>query len=164
MTRLLSIGAVLSVMIVGSSACQRSEGPAVQNTPQTATTPARQRDEVEWRIDESKVLLAGTFNRETKVLQISKGLPEPCTFENFDSAFLTLAQAGYQQAGLPRLRTILINEKDIDDEDLSAIKIAPREDRLGIDHSPPVENVASLVNGFLIHVVVSHRHLHVTVA
>ena len=35
---------------------------------------------------------------------------------------------------------------------------------LAIDHSPPVENVASLVNGFLIHVVVSHRHLHVTVA
>jgi hypothetical protein len=35
---------------------------------------------------------------------------------------------------------------------------------LAIDHRPPVENVASLVNGFLIHVVVSHRHLHVTVA
>jgi hypothetical protein len=35
---------------------------------------------------------------------------------------------------------------------------------LAIDHSPPVENLASLVNGFLIHVVVSHRHLHVTVA
>ena len=35
---------------------------------------------------------------------------------------------------------------------------------LAIDHCPPVENVASLVNGFLVHVVVSHRHLHVTVA
>jgi len=35
---------------------------------------------------------------------------------------------------------------------------------LAIDHCPPVENLASLVNGFLIHVVVSHRHLHVTVA
>jgi hypothetical protein len=34
------------------------------------------------------------------------------------------------------------------------------EDRLlAIDHSAPVENVASLVNGFLIHVVVSHRRL-----
>ena len=35
---------------------------------------------------------------------------------------------------------------------------------LAIDHCPPVENVACLVNGFLVHVVVSHRHLHVTVA
>jgi hypothetical protein len=35
---------------------------------------------------------------------------------------------------------------------------------LAIDDRPPVENLASLVNGFLIHVVVSHRHLHVTVA
>ena len=34
---------------------------------------------------------------------------------------------------------------------------------LGIDQCSPVENVASLVNGFLIHVVISHRHLHVTV-
>ena len=35
---------------------------------------------------------------------------------------------------------------------------------LAMDQRPPVENVASLVNGLLIHVVVSHRHLHVTVA
>ena len=41
---------------------------------------------------------------------------------------------------------------------------ASRGSSLAIDHCPPVENVASLVNGFLIHVVVSHRHLHVTVA
>jgi hypothetical protein len=41
---------------------------------------------------------------------------------------------------------------------------ASRGSSLAIDYCPPVENVASLVNGFLIHVVVSHRHLHVTVA
>ena len=41
---------------------------------------------------------------------------------------------------------------------------ASRGSSLAVDHCPPVENVASLVNGFLIHVVVSHRHLHVTVA
>jgi len=41
---------------------------------------------------------------------------------------------------------------------------ASRGSSLTIDHCPPVENVASLVNGFLIHVVVSHRHLRVTVA
>jgi hypothetical protein len=35
---------------------------------------------------------------------------------------------------------------------------------LSIDDCPPIENVACLVNGFLVHVVVSHRHLHVTVA
>jgi hypothetical protein len=35
---------------------------------------------------------------------------------------------------------------------------------LAIDHCSPVENVACFVNGFLVHVVVSHRHLHVTVA
>lgn len=35
---------------------------------------------------------------------------------------------------------------------------------LAIDYRPLIENVASLVNGLLIHVVVSHRHLHVTVA
>jgi hypothetical protein len=47
---------------------------------------------------------------------------------------------------------------------MSLLISAPRGSSLGIDHSPPVENVASLVNGFLVHVVVSHRHLHVTVA
>ena len=41
---------------------------------------------------------------------------------------------------------------------------ASRGSSLAIDHSPPVENVTSLVKGFFIHVVVSHRHLHVTVA
>ena len=41
---------------------------------------------------------------------------------------------------------------------------ASRGPSLAIDQCPPVENVASFVNGFLIHVVVSHRHLHVTVA
>jgi len=41
---------------------------------------------------------------------------------------------------------------------------ASRGSSLGIDHGPPVENVARLVNGLLIHVVVSHRHLHGPVA
>jgi hypothetical protein len=38
------------------------------------------------------------------------------------------------------------------------------ESFLAIDHCPPVENIACFVNGLLIHVVVSHCHLHVTVA
>ena len=120
MTPFLSIGAVLSVLIVYSSVCAQLTTNAVRDTPQAATAPAKQRAGDEWRIDDSKVLLAGTFNRETKAVQISKGLSEPRKFENFDSAFVVLGQAGYEQEGLRKLRSIVTNEKDADDKDRSS--------------------------------------------
>lgn len=111
MMRFPSIAGGVSVIILLSSACSQ---PARNETRDSrvapAASPTKQPVKEEWLVGESKVLLSGTFNRETKVLQISHGLPEPKTFENLDTGLNALEEVGYERVGLQRLRSILEDE------------------------------------------------------
>jgi hypothetical protein len=118
MTRFFSITAAIAVIIVSISACSNAARVEQQVTPVGPTSsPTKELASNAQLIGADKVLFAGTFNRETKVLQISYGLPEPRTFENIETGFKALEEAGYERVGLQRLRAIL--EKEIEKDPIA---------------------------------------------
>jgi hypothetical protein len=120
MTRSLSLAMVIPAMVLFFGCTQPSQpehrespplAPPLTTAPTPAPMPAR-----DYLSDKFKVLLAGIFNRDTKTLLISAGLPEKQTFENLDSGLEALEKNGYQREGLRKLRNILLFESEYEEK------------------------------------------------